>query len=141
MEMSVCNSKQRTLFALLLIYGAASLMHFVHNAEFIAEYPNLPSSWSRAHVYLAWITLTAVGIVGWLLVSRGYPRIGLALLATYAALGLDSLGHYVLAPLSHHTLAMNVTIFLEVTAAGLVLVEVVRQATRRMPGRYYKNDA
>jgi hypothetical protein len=132
MEMSVPNSKQRTLFALLLIYGAASLMHFVHNAEFIAEYPNLPSSWSRVHVYLAWIALTAVGIVGWLLVSRGYLSIGLALLATYAGLGLDSLGHYVLAPLSHHTLAMNVTILLEVTAAGLVLVEVVRQATRRM---------
>jgi hypothetical protein len=141
MEMTVRNSKQRTLFALLLIYGAASLIHFVHNAEFIAEYPNLPSSWSRAHVYLAWIALTAVGIVGWLLVSRGYLSIGLALLATYAALGLDSLGHYVLAPLSHHTFAMNVTILLEVTAAGLVLVEVVRQAARRMPGRYYKNDA
>ncbi len=123
---------QRTLFALLLIYGAASLIHFVHNAEFIAEYPNLPSSWSRADVYLAWITLTIVGIAGWLLVSRGYPIIGLVLLATYAALGLDSLGHYVLAPLSAHTFAMNATIFLEVTAAGLVLVEVLRQLARRM---------
>src|SRR5882762_4426909 len=114
MEMTVRNSRQRTLLVLLLIYGAASLMHFVHNAEFIAEYPNLPSSWSRADVYLAWITLTIVGIVGWLLVSRGYPTIGLVLLAAYAALGLDSLGHYALAPLSAHSFAMNATILLEV---------------------------
>jgi hypothetical protein len=108
-------------------------MHFVHNAEFIADYPNLPSSWSRADVYLAWIAMTIVGVVGWFLASRGYV-VGLALLATYAALGLDSLGHYVLAPLSDHTFAMNATILLEVTAAGLVLVEVVRQLARRMPG-------
>jgi hypothetical protein len=122
--------KQRTLPALLLVYGAASLIHFVHNAEFIAEYPNLPSSWSRADVYLAWITLTLVGIVGWLVASRGY-LIGLVLLATYAAFGLDSLGHYILAPLSEHTFVMNATILFEVTAAGLVLVEVVRHAHRR----------
>ena len=126
-EMSVRNAGQGTLLALLLVYGVASLIHFVHNAEFIAEYPNLPSSWSRAGVYFAWIVLTVVGIAGWLLVSRRYLVIGLVLLAIYAALGLDSLGHYVLAPLSAHAFAMNATILLEVTAAGLVLVEVVRQ--------------
>lgn len=124
------HSGQRMLLALLLIYGAASLIHFVHNAEFIAEYPNLPPSWARADVYLAWIAMTLVGIAGWFLVSRGYLMAGLMLLAIYAALGLDSLGHYVLAPFSRHTLAMNATILLEVTAAGLVLVEVVRQGAR-----------
>ena len=122
------------LHKLLLLYGAASLVHFSHNAEFLADYPNLPASWSRADVYFAWIALTAVGVAGWLLLSRGFIIAGLLVLAAYAALGLDSLGHYLLAPLSAHTLAMNATILAEVTAAGLVLVEVGRQIMSRVRG-------
>ena len=120
---------------LLVIYGVASLVHFWHNAEFIAEYPNLPVSWSGVHVYVAWIVMTLIGVAGWLLKSRGFVIAGLLVLAAYAALGLDSLGHYVLAPLSAHTLAMNSTILAEVTAAGLVLVEVVRQLVHRNASR------
>src|SRR5258706_11845668 len=107
---SARSSGQHALPVLLVIYGIASLVHFWHNAEFIAEYPNLPTSWSAAHVYLAWIVLTLVGVIGWLVMSRGFALAGLLVLAAYAALGLDSLGHYVLAPLSAHTFAMNSTI-------------------------------
>ena len=117
----------KTLVLLLLLYGAASLVHFAHNAELLASYPNLPASWSRADVYLAWMVLTTIGLAGWLLVARGYQLPGLLLLAVYAALGIGSLGHYVLAPLSAHTVTMNGTILLEVTTATLVLIEVVRQ--------------
>lgn len=117
---------------LLLIYAVASLVHFVHNAEFVADYPNMPASWSRADVYLAWLGMTAVGVCGWLLLARGFPRAGLACLAVYAALGLDSLGHYVLAPMSTHTIAMNATILAEVTAAAILLVVVVRRLARRV---------
>ena len=132
----------KTLFTLLLIYGAASLIHFIHNAEFLADYPNLPASWSRAGVYLAWISLTVVGLGGWIFLVRGYQRTGLLFLAVYAALGLDSLGHYVLAPMSNHTVTMNSTILLEVTAAALVLIEVVKQMVRRMSRRgYLEKDA
>lgn len=125
----------RTLAILLVIFGVASLVHFVHNAEFIAEYPGMPASWGREHVYLAWIAMTLVGIAGWLLTSRGFFLIGALVLAAYAALGLDSLGHYLLAPLSAHSLGMNVTILAEVTAAGLVLIEVARQMVRRGMGK------
>ena len=124
--------RPRVLPILLVIYAAASLVHFVHNAEFVSDYPNWPDSWSRGDVYLAWLALTAVGALGWLLVSRGYLVSGLVVLAAYAAGGLDSLGHYVLAPLSQHTAAMNSTILLEVTCAGLVLAEVTRQLVRRL---------
>ena len=120
----------RTLLALLLIYAAASFIHFVHNAEFLGDYPNLPATWTPAGVYVAWIGMTLVGVIGWLLVRRGFRITGLGVLAVYAALGLDSLGHYVLAPLSAHTLSMNSTILLEVTAAALLLVEVMRQLHR-----------
>jgi len=118
---------QTTLFTLLLIYCAASLMHFIHNAEFLVDYPNLPTSWSRTGVYFAWIGITIVGITGWFLLTRGHQLSGLLFLAVYAVFGLDSLGHYVLAPLSEHTVAMNTTILFEVATATLVLIEIVRQ--------------
>jgi hypothetical protein len=122
----------QTITLLLLLYAAASLIHFVHNAELLRAYPNLPASWSRGDVYLAWVVLTLVGIAGWTLVSRGYQRTGLLFLAGYAALGLDSLGHYLLAPMAAHTVAMNGTILFEVTTAALFLIEVVRQMVRRL---------
>ena len=134
---------QKTLLILLLIYGAASLIHFVHNAEFLADYPGMPASWTSAGVYFAWIGLTVVGVIGWILLARGYHLAGLLLLAVYAALGLDSLCHYVLAPLSDHTAAtMNSSILFEVAAAALVLIEIVRQMVRRMLHRESpENDA
>jgi len=128
-------ASSRILAGLLLAYGLASLIHFTHNAEYLADYPNLPQTWTRAGVYLAWLGMTAVGIAGWLLVSRGRVLAGLGVLAIYAALGIDSLGHYVVAPPGAHTAAMNSTIFIEVCAAALVLVEVARQAVGRLQGR------
>lgn len=120
------------LKAFLLLFLAASLLHFVHNAEFLADYPNLPATWTRADVYLAWLAMTAVGAGGWILVRRGFAKLGLALLAVDSLLGLDSLGHYVLAPPSAHTAAMNLTILLEVGAAALLLIEVLRQGFARL---------
>jgi len=122
----------RALGVLVLIYGVASLGHFAHNAEFLSDYPNMPHSWSRARVYFAWFGMTAVGVFGWLSLARGFTGAGLLLLALYSALGLDSLGHYALAPMSAHTMAMNSTILVEVAAAALVLLEVLRLLVRRL---------
>lgn len=107
--------------------GPQALFTLPTMPNFSRTTPNLPASWSRADVYLAWMVLTTIGVAGWLLVARGYRLPGLLLLAVYAALGIGSLGHYVLAPLSAHTATMNGTILLEVTTAALVLIEVVRQ--------------
>jgi hypothetical protein len=35
------------VLAFLLACAAASLLHHVHNAEFLQDYPNLPASLSR----------------------------------------------------------------------------------------------
>lgn len=129
------NNANRLLPVLLFVYAGASLIHFIHNAEFLHQYPGLPDTWSRFGVYLAWLGMTVVGCVGALLYFRGHHRIGLLVLAVYAALGLDSLGHYVVAPLSAHTAAMNSTILLEVGAAALVLCEVMRRALVEMRGK------
>jgi len=109
------------LFALLAIYCAASLIHFVHNAQFISDYPNLPASLTSSKVYLAWIAITSVGAAGVALAMSGRRVPGLLLIAGYAALGFAGLDHYTRAPLSAHTLAMNATIAFEVMAAAVLL--------------------
>jgi hypothetical protein len=68
-------------------YAAASLLHFTHNAEYLAQYPNLPASWTRATVYLTWCGLTAVGLMGFVLYRAGNRRIGLTAMAIYGGLG------------------------------------------------------
>ena len=118
--------------AWLLLYAAASLVHFVHNAEFLDDYPNMPAWISSAMVYGTWAAQTALGVAGYLLYRSGHVRFGLGLLAVYAAYGLDGLAHYVLAPLAQHTAAMNATIWLEVAAATVLLVSVLGVARGRV---------
>jgi hypothetical protein len=122
----------RYLFVLLAVYCGASLIHFVHNAELISEYPNLPVWLTRAKVYLAWFAITFVGIAGILLLKWGFRRLGLLLIAGYAALGFDGLGHYSLAPVSAHTLTMNATIWFEVVAAAGLLTATVALMLSRL---------
>ena len=109
---------------LLALYAGASLLHFSHNAEYLAQYPNLPASWTRADVYLAWCCVTAVGLLGYVLYRSGLPRVGLTLLAIYGGVGFDGLLHYTRAPVAHHSAAMNFTIWVEVAAAAVFLINV-----------------
>jgi hypothetical protein len=118
---------------LLLLYLAASLLHFAHNAEYLGDYPNLPLSMTRASVYLAWCGLTSVGILGYVLYRSRWRLCGLALLGVYAALGFDGLLHYTRAPMEAHTAAMNFTIWFEVVAAALLFVAVLTLAATRSP--------
>ena len=111
--------------ALLLLCLATSLLHFTHNAEYLADYPNLPASLGRADVYLVWLGLAAVGVGGYALYRGGWRLAGLLLLGAYAASGFDGLLHYTRAPFEAHTAAMNFTIWLEFAAAGLLLISVV----------------
>jgi hypothetical protein len=115
----------------LVVYGAASLFHYAHNAEFLAEYPNMPAGLSRMAVYAAWLGVTTVGVIGYLVFRRGYRLAGLSVMAVYAALGFDGLGHYGLAPVSAHTPFMNLTIWLEAASAALLLVAVAVCLYRR----------
>lgn len=123
----ILNNQRRSLFVLLALYCVASMIHFIHNAEYLSAYPGLPDTWTRMGVYLAWLGITCVGGLGWALLHRGKRTAGLLVCAVYACLGLDSLAHYIVAPMDAHTAAMNVTILLEVGTACLVLAAVIRQ--------------
>ena len=106
---------------LLLVFFAANLLHFTHNAEYIAWYPGMPSSFTREKIYLAWVAGVSVGLAGLLAYRAKLKILGLVLLAAYGALGIDGLAHYTLALCSEHTLATNLTIWFEVLA-GLSLL-------------------
>jgi hypothetical protein len=120
------------LLIFLLPYGAASLFHYSHNAEFLSDYPNMPAWLSPALVYGAWLGVTALGLVGYFLVRRGFQLAGLAVLGVYGALGLDGLGHYTLAPLSAHTFAMHMSIWVEAITGVLLLATVVGLTRRHL---------
>jgi hypothetical protein len=116
---------RRTLPWLFLLYLAASLVHFTHNAEYLAQYPNLPPTWTRTEVYLAWCAVTLLGVLGYLCYARGPRAVGRWLLAAYALCGFAGLLHYTRAPVGHHTAAMNATILFEVAAAAALLLNVL----------------
>jgi hypothetical protein len=111
----------KLFLALMVVYFITSLGHFSHNAEFICEYPNLPAWLTRTKVYAAWAAVTTVGALGIVLVRVGSVAPGLVLVAIYAALGFDGLGHYAVAPMELHTFTANLTILSEVGAAAVLL--------------------
>jgi hypothetical protein len=117
---------------LVAAYFATSLGHFAHNAEFICEYPNLPAWLTRAKVYAAWLAITSVGLLGFILMHNKLVVAGLLLVAIYAAQGFDGLGHYAVAPMELHTLGANITILSEVAAAAMLLPATVYLLVSRL---------
>jgi uncharacterized membrane protein len=130
--MDVGDRNPGILRGLLLVYLAASLLHFIHNAEYAAAYPSLPAWITRSSVYATWLGITAIGVLGYVCYQRRWVVAGLVLLGLYAAAGLDGLLHYTLAPMDSHTHTMNFTIWFEVVVAGILLAYIALLARRRI---------
>jgi hypothetical protein len=69
-------------------------------------------------------------MAGYLLHRRGARMVGFVLLCFYAAVGLDGLLHYTLAPMDAHTHGMNFTIWFEVAVASILLLYLAFKAKR-----------
>jgi hypothetical protein len=113
----------------LLACAAATLLHHAHNAAYLDQYPHMPAWLSPLGVVAAWLAASAVGATGYWLLVRGWRLAGLGLLFAYGCYCLDGLVHYALAPAAAHTLAMNVTIWLEAAAASALLSVLFRRRT------------
>jgi hypothetical protein len=118
----------------MIIYGSASLAHFVHNAIYLDSYPNMPAWLTPLGVMASWLVVAAIGVPGYWLFQRNSRALGLAVIAVYAGLGFAGLDHFVVAPVSAHTIAMRATILAELLAAVALLVVVARLATSGHPG-------
>src|SRR3954466_13966062 len=103
----------------------ATLVHHVHNAQFLDEYPNLPAWLSPVPVYLAWLAASAVAFAGYWALRTGRRIVGSVALLAYAAYCVDGLLHYTRAPLAAHTAAMNATIFLEAATGAALVIAVL----------------
>ena len=121
-------NKAAASLPLMLVYGAASLLHFIHNAVYLRDYPNLPAWLTSGGVIAAWLVVAAVGVLGYRLYSRVSRAAGSIAIAAYAVLGFGGLDHYTVAPVSAHTVAMNLTILLEVATAAVLLIFFARSA-------------
>jgi hypothetical protein len=118
----------------MILYGAASLVHFVHNGVYLHEYPNLPGWITSFGVYASWCVIAGIGVLGYWMYTRGSRALGLTAVAVYALLGYGGLDHYTLAPAGAHSLAMNVTIWGEVVTASVLLLFIAWQAVpNRLP--------
>jgi hypothetical protein len=113
-------------------YFLATLAHFAHNAEYIAFYPGMPASITRETVYLAWLCVTAIGLVSFGALRLGLPNVAVALLGLYGAFGLDALLHYTLALCSEHTLTANITIWSEAILGVALLLASAALLGRRL---------
>ena len=126
----------RRVVVLATVYLAASLTHFVHNAEFMDEYPNLPAWLGRVNVYLAWaVTLIpcALGILAWVRVRY---TLAFGLFAVWGALGLLGLDHYYVAPVAAHTATANFTIVFEALAGTALLFSSIHGLVRSHTGQH-----
>jgi hypothetical protein len=120
------------ILALAALYCVASLTHFVHNAEYIAFYPNMPAWITRENVYVAWLAITGVGIAGLVLALIGFQLAAAVFVGVYGSLGLDGLGHYALALCSQHTFAMNFSIWFEVITGVALTVACAQLVKQRV---------
>ena len=107
------SPKSSYLLASLFTYTAATTLHFIHNAIYLSSYPNMPAWISEVTVFRTLTLILSIGVVGCFISLTKYRTLGLVVIAFYASFGFDGLGHYALAPISQHTLAMNFTILFE----------------------------
>jgi H+/Cl- antiporter ClcA len=121
-QVPTAGSLPKYFWALFAVYSVASLTHFVHNAEFIAFYPNMPSWITRETVYLAWLGIGCLGLSGLLMWRFKLFALGMLCMGAYGALGIDGLAHYSLALCGEHTLATNFTIWFEVITGFVLLI-------------------
>lgn len=115
----------RAVVVTLIIYAMATTAHFVHNAVFLDDYPNLPAWFTPAGVIGVLLLIHLVGVLGVVAAYFSKRVLGLVLLGTYAVIGFDGLAHYSVASFRTHTLSMNLTILIEVIAAFLLFVCVL----------------
>ncbi|MDM9381849.1 hypothetical protein QUB80_14185 [Chlorogloeopsis sp. ULAP01] len=128
------NKKGQIFLVPLLITNVViTISHYTDNAIFIDRYP-APEWISYSYrVYMAWIILTLIGVVGYLLYRKGILRIAYLFLGIYSLTGLFSPGHYFYGEMSKFSLKMHTLIWFDfiaglsiigfITWSGLILKE------------------
>lgn len=78
---SAARRSDRRVPLIIVIYAAATLLHFAHNAIYLREYPNMPGWLTPTGVWLAWCAMTGIGAIGYWLYYHVSRRAGSVIVA------------------------------------------------------------
>lgn len=105
-------------------------IHYTDNYLYFDEYPQ-PGSLRRWQVYTAWLVLTAIGVAGYRLFTRGNAPAAYVCLAVYSYTGTSSLGHYLYGTLSDFSAKQHVFIAIDGLSGLAVIAFVVWSISSR----------
>ena len=115
------RSNYRNLLLLFLIASIVSTnLHYTDNATFIANYPE-PAWITASGIYITWIVMTIIGIMGYWLYSQEQLWVSYLLLSIYSITGLSSPAHYFYGAMSNFSPKMHAFIWLDFLAGSSIL--------------------
>lgn len=88
-------SRTRLLALLLAAEIASTAIHYGDNWLEIGDYPGSNKLPGAASVPIAWVLLTALGLIGYRLYKNEQSRRAHLLLVVYSATGISSLAHFI----------------------------------------------
>lgn len=115
------RSKNQALLLLFLIVSIVSTnLHYTDNATFITNYPE-PDWITVSGIYITWIALTIIGIIGYWLYTQAKLWLSYLCLSIYSITGLSSPAHYFYGAMSNFSAKMHAFIWLDFLTGASIL--------------------
>ena len=119
------RSNHRTTLLLFLLASIISTsFHYTDNATFIDNYPE-PDWITVSGIYITWIVMTIIGIVGYWLYTQEKLGLSYLCLCIYSVTGLSSPAHYFYGVMSNFSTKMHTLIWLDLLTGAFVLGFVI----------------
>jgi hypothetical protein len=121
--MSLIMKKQNQIILLCLLIASMIItsLHYIDNAIFLDKYPSPEWISSAYGVYIAWIILTLIGLIGYWLYKSGTIGFAYLCLGIYSLTGLSSPVHYFYGAMVEFSLKMHTLIWFDFFAGSLIL--------------------
>jgi hypothetical protein len=120
MEINFEEKRQRLLLLFLMASIVSTAFHYTDNYVFVANYPQ-PDWITLPSIYISWIVLTGLGILGYWLYQKERFWTAYICLAIYSLTGLSSVGHYFYGSMSQFSLKMHFLIWTDWLTGFLIL--------------------
>jgi hypothetical protein len=124
---------ERILLVILAASIVSTAIHYGDNYFAIERYPG--PEWIKGPViYVGWIVLTAIGVLGYVLYRRAMYLPAILCLLVYSYTGVSSLGHFLYGDWSEFTTAMHVSILADGVTGTAVLAFALWACVRLQRG-------
>lgn len=114
------KGNQKVLLTVLIASIIITSIHYTHNAIFVDVYPE-PDWFTTSGVFMTWIVMSLVGIVGYWLYTQKKILLSYLCLAIYSLTGLSSSAHYLYGGMLDFSIMMHAFIWSDVLAGLIVL--------------------